>query len=63
MAVGRVIAAAVADPVLFSLFLATFANGVTIFQSFIAVHAGLALLLHGNRRQSHSFRNVTKPVS
>ena len=37
--VGRVVAAVVADQVLFSLVLAACADGVTVFQPGVAVHA------------------------
>ena len=41
--VGRVVAAVVADPVLFSLVLAACADGVTLFQPAVAVHAGFII--------------------
>ena len=41
--VGRVVAAVVADPVLFSLVLAASADGVAVFQPGVAVHAGFII--------------------
>lgn len=63
VAVGGIVAAVVANPVLFSLVLAAFANGETVFQPCITVYACFLLLLYGNWGQSHCFRHATKPVS
>ena len=41
--VGRVVAAVVADPVLFSLVLAACADRVAVFQPSVAVHAGFII--------------------